>query len=133
MKVKKTLISYLVSTLVPTFLLLLNGFFVIMNQESCIPCSLNLLIASLLLFGALLVLNSFQFLGLFRLKNELLDRILRVIYAFIPPLFFACFLLSSGFIKTVNSPDFDLANGSMIAIFGTSIYSLYVLMKIRSV
>lgn len=131
MKFRKILLTYLFASFIPPIVLLLTG--VLFDIKNCPQCIALLLIASTLMLSSLLILNSIQFLGMIRFKNNSLDIILRVIYAFIAPIILCITMIYNYWTTGYHKIDFGLPFLSLISEFLLCFYTLFVLLKIRNV
>jgi hypothetical protein len=104
-----------------------------MNNQECFQCFALIVIGSILMLLSLLLINSIQFLGLIRIKNDALDMTLRIIYAFIAPLILGCTMLYNHLTIGYHNIDFGLPKWSLITELILCFFTLYILIKIRNI
>jgi hypothetical protein len=124
----KIILSYLLSSFIPPIALVVSEW--IQESEDCGQCKGLLLAGAFLILTRLLLVHAVQFLGLIRIKNQLLDLILVICYSFSSSLILLVYLLQE--LMTGNAhTDWEFIEIPAIINFLLGFFTFWVLMSIR--
>lgn len=124
----KIILSYLLSSFIPPIALVVSEW--IQESEDCSQCKGLLFAGAFLILTRLLLVHAVQFLGLIRIKNQLLDLILVICYSFSSSLILLVYLLQE--LMTGNAhTDWEFIEIPALINFLLGFFTFWVLMSIR--
>jgi hypothetical protein len=124
----KIVLSYLLSSFIPPIAWIVTGM--IEESGDCPQCNGLLFVGAFLILTRLLLIHAVQFLGLIRIKNQLLDLILVILYSFSSSLILLIYLLIE-LLDGKRHSDWESIEIPALINFLLGFFTFWVLMSIR--
>ena len=124
----RIILSYLLSSFIPPIAWIITGL--IEEPGECSQCNALLFAGAFLILTRLLLVHAVQFLGLIRVKNQLLDLILVIFYSFSSTLILLVYLLSE-LLDGDRHSDWESIEIPALINFLLGFFTFWVLMSIR--
>ena len=118
----------MLSSFLPPIAWIITG--IIEQSGDCSQCNALLFVGAFLVLTRLLLVHAVQFLGLIRVKNQILDLILVILYSFSSSLILLIFLISE-LLAGERHSDWESIEIPALINFLMGFFTFWVLMGIR--